>query len=747
MTPDPDKPKLRQQQEQDRQENQPTYRQAFHYSHDAIFLHDLDGNILDVNQRAVEQFGYTRDEFLSIRIPDIHPPGALALCRQCLEQVCRTGSVHFEIEFQRRNGSMFPGDVTANLFTVDGKRIVQGIVRETTEQKRLDRQLRASEERFRHLANTLPLTVFEIDREGRLTFVNDSGLRMFGYSRADVDRGLYALDMIAPADRSRGRKTIRHMLRTRSDNLSGREYQALRKDGSTFDMIIYDSVILDQDQVQGLQGVIFDISERKQMEDALSHREQQYRTTLESMADGIHLVDRDMNIQIFNEAFLEFCRRAGVPTELAGRSLFEVFDFLPEKVRCEYEQVWNSAEPLNTEEETRLGEKTIYTETRKIPIVKQQRVTHILTIVRDITERKMSEQTLQRSENLLRTIINAAQEAMISIGQDGLIRLFNPAAQTMFQRSKTSMIGQPLDCLMPETFRRQHRRYVASYFAKGQPSGALGKTLELPGLRANGEEFPMEISLSSGRAGTEKFVIAVARDISARKTAEKELREYQQRLKYLASELSLAEERQRRQVATELHENIGQLLAMTKIKLGMLQESSHTPGEAEQLKEMRDLLDKTIAYTRSLTLDLSPPVLYELGLKAALEWLIEQFRQQHDLDIHYRDEGPVVRINDDLRGLLYRTVRELLVNVVKHAQARRVRVRVLRTPKEIEITVADDGRGFPSPDVVDGNHLWEGFGLFNMRERFAHFGGRVQIHSQTNRGATVNLFVPVIHPE
>ena len=144
--------------------------------------------------------------------------------------------------------------------------------------------------------------------------------------------------------------------------------------------------------------------------------------------------------------------------------------------------------------------------------------------IENLTEGKRAEEALRESGSLLRTVINATKEAMISIGEDALITLFNPAAEKMFGRSRDDMIGQPLDVLMPAEYREPHRQYMASYFATGKPDGAIGKTVELPGLRSNGEVFPMAISLAAGELGDKQFVIAVARDITERKRAEERLR-------------------------------------------------------------------------------------------------------------------------------------------------------------------------------------------------------------------------------
>ncbi len=143
----------------------------------------------------------------------------------------------------------------------------------------------------------------------------------------------------------------------------------------------------------------------------------------------------------------------------------------------------------------------------------------------DISKQRDAEIALQKSEELLRLIINATQEAMIAIDENGHITLFNPAAEKMFGRTRTEMIGQPLDLLMPEKYRTKHTHYVRQYFATGLPNMAINRTVELPGHRSDGTIFPMEISLSTGQQGAKRFVIAVIRDISKKKLAKQALKE------------------------------------------------------------------------------------------------------------------------------------------------------------------------------------------------------------------------------
>jgi PAS domain S-box-containing protein len=156
-----------------------------------------------------------------------------------------------------------------------------------------------------------------------------------------------------------------------------------------------------------------------------------------------------------------------------------------------------------------------------------------LISVVDISDRKTAENALRGSETMLRTVINATQDAMISIDEAGLITLFNPAAEKMFGRGREEVIGQSLDILMPEEYRQGHSDYVRSFFASGKPNAAIGKIVELPAIRADGEIFPIEISLSAGDSEGKRFVIAVLRDITERRRAQEVLAESEQRFRDL----------------------------------------------------------------------------------------------------------------------------------------------------------------------------------------------------------------------
>ncbi len=236
------------------------------------------------------------------------------------------------------------------------------------------------------------------------------------------------------------------------------------------------------------------------------------------------------------------------------------------------------------------------------------------------------------------------------------------------------------------------------------------------------------------------------REFTQRKKAEDKLASYQEDLRSLASQLTLAEERERRRLAAHLHDHIGQTLAVANIKLGELRKANPLGDSASsmaELGEIRTLLEQAIQDTQSLTFRISSPILYELGLEAALEWLTENVPKAQGLLTYFEDDKEPKPLDEDVRVLLFQAVNELLVNVVKHARARHLNVSVWREHDQLHLGVEDDGQGF---EVAKIGARWEksrGFGLFSIRERLKPFGGVLTVDSSPGAGTSVTITVPL----
>jgi signal transduction histidine kinase len=239
--------------------------------------------------------------------------------------------------------------------------------------------------------------------------------------------------------------------------------------------------------------------------------------------------------------------------------------------------------------------------------------------------------------------------------------------------------------------------------------------------------------------GAPVSIFQMIENIQDRKSVEEQVLSYQEQLQTLASELALSEERERRRIATNLHDRIGQTLAFARLKLAGI----GARGAAEEVEKLRELIDQAISDTRSLTFELSPPVLYELGLVPALEWLVRKIGKEHPIRIRFQDDGQPKPLDENVRVVLFQAVRELLVNVVKHADAAHVEVVLRRDADALRIVIEDDGSGFDLAKLQARPEGTRTFGLFNVRERLEYLGGRVKIRSEPRRGTRVTLIAPL----
>jgi signal transduction histidine kinase len=241
--------------------------------------------------------------------------------------------------------------------------------------------------------------------------------------------------------------------------------------------------------------------------------------------------------------------------------------------------------------------------------------------------------------------------------------------------------------------------------------------------------------------GSPHRTVANIIDISERKSAEKTLQAHRQALRNLAAEISLTQEKERRQIADDLHDHIGQNLVLAKMKLGELNALPPSQHSAA-IEQVRSLLDQSIKDTRSLIRDLSPQVLYELGLEAAIDWLVEQTQAKYGLRC-VADIIPLRKpLKEDRRVILFQAVRELLVNVAKHARATQATVTLRGNGDHVEIQVMDDGSGFDESLLTLPHAAGMGFGLFSVRERLTSLGGELRIESAPGRGTRATVILP-----
>jgi PAS domain S-box-containing protein len=239
--------------------------------------------------------------------------------------------------------------------------------------------------------------------------------------------------------------------------------------------------------------------------------------------------------------------------------------------------------------------------------------------------------------------------------------------------------------------------------------------------------------------------ITYIRDITNRKLNEEKLRAYQESLRQLANELNTTEERERKRFAADLHDHVGQSLVLAKLDLGRLGElvNGFDANAGSIIERLDYTIDQALHETRGLMQDLSPQVLYTLGFDAALEWLAENMQERYDLVCHIEGGKQPSPLSGDAAVVAFQTVRELLINVVKHAGVKEAHVYVTQRGNLAVIHVEDQGKGFAPEELDLPRSHGGGFGLFSIRERLSLLGGSLAINSSPGKGTSAQVAIPV----
>lgn len=362
-----------------------------------------------------------------------------------------------------------------------------------------------------------------------------------------------------------------------------------------------------------------------------------------------------------------------------------------------------------------------------------------VAIVLDLSESKEAEVALRESEERYRALYENIPLMYFTLDADGVIRSVNSLGAVELGYQEDELVGQPvLDVFHPEDHPAVLKQFKESVKRPGEVARWEFRKVRKDGTVLWVHEAARAVRGDDGRT----VVLVVCEDVTEQKQAERLLLEHKEQLQNLTSELSLAEERERRRIATGLHDQIGQTLAIVQMRLGEL--SATLDDDAARLaEELRGLVDQSVQDIRSLTFELSSPLLYELGLEAAVQALTEQIEERYGIPCRFAADREPKPLTDDSSVVLYHVIRELLFNVIKHSGARSSGVEIRAADGRIEISVVDDGVGFDATGFGETFGTSGGFGLFSIRERLHHLGGSLSIRSTAGEGTRVDVAAPL----
>jgi PAS domain S-box-containing protein len=720
----------------------------------SVALYDLDGNIKKCN-RYFAVFHATNgspEAQIGRKLTEFFVPEDRA---KLLESIRKTAvenkRLRTPIEYRmlREDGTIFPAEgFSIPLPNPDGKvDKLLGFAYDVIDRKEVEQSLRESQRTLITLMSNLPGVVYRslLTPKWTMLFIRQGCLELTGYEPAELinNRTIAYGELIHPDDRDYIWQEINESLDPKRH--FELQYRIKTRDGQIRWVREKGVGIFDDDgNILWIEGFISDVTEQREIEQALKKSEQLYRATFSQAMESIVLFEPGTGkILDFND---KACKSLGYTHgefEKLGLSDIEAFES-EEQVKTRIDKISHDGGCIfEATHRTKNGElRNVIVSSNVISFERNKVIQAIWT---DITERKKIESALRKERNRAQKYLDVAEVIFVVLDANGDITLINKKGCEITGYDEQDIIGKNwFDNFLPE----HTKDYVKSSFNKLM-SGEIkpAECFENPVLTKDGREriIAWRNTVLRNEQGEITHTLGSGEDITARKLAEKKLRDYHEKLKLMVASSQLTEQRERQRIARGLHDDIGQKLAVLKFALSSVLQRKRSYDVEESIRKICSDVEAVIEQVRSLTFELSNPVLSELGIEAALErHLIREVRRKHGIEFDLNTCGEFGQLDEDVSMCLFRSVRELLNNVVKHANANYIEITLQCEDENIVITVRDNGVGFEPASLADTAGRQGGFGLFSICEQLESFDGRLEIDSSPEHGSRFTIIIPFI---
>jgi len=485
-------------------------------------------------------------------------------------------------------------------------------------------------------------------------------------------------------------------------------------------------ILDDRGETEFLVYSLEDVTKRKRAEEAVKAERQRFNDVLEMLPAYLALLTSDYHVPFANRFFRE---RFG---ESHGNRCFEYLFGRSEP--CENCETYTVLETMAPHEWEWTGPDGRTYDVSDFPFTDTDGSKFILEMGIDITERKRAEQQLKAAQQYTRSLIEASLDPLVTINSEGKVTDVNSATELVTGVLREQLIGSDFSdyFIESEKAKEGYRAVFSKGTVRDYPLAIRHRSGMITDVLYNATIYRNE-------AGGVQGVFAAARDITERKRAEEALKESEARLRTLSSQLLTAQETERKRIAMELHDSIGQMLTAIKFKTeNYAQEKEKKRGKDESLGVIISLIKETIEEVRRMQMDLRPSTLDDLGILATLGWFCREYQKIYS-HIHIEQEIGLqeTEVSIPLKVVLYRLTQEAMNNIAKHSQADLVRLSLRKQANQIEWRIEDNGRGFDLENILSSEGSKRGLGLSSMKERAELSGGKFMIESTQGKGTTI----------
>ncbi len=706
---------------------------------DSIAAADLKGNLFYVNDTACRTYGYTQEEMLEMNLRDMVTPKQAHLASGRIKKVNDEGYVSFESEHKRRDGSAFPVEITSRTIKLSEKTIILSAMRDITERKQLEHDLR---ERVKDL-NCLYL-IDNVAARPNITldemYQEVADILPLAYQYPEIGCARIVVD---------GKKFQSHNYQDTKwkqssditvDNVKVGTVEVNYRD--KISELTEDPFLLEEKQlIKAAAERLGNITERQRTEEELRDSEQRLKQFFNNEPNYCYMISTEGTILDVNQAALNVLGYN--KQHLVGQPLQTIYaPESHEKMKQNLER-WKRTGVLTDEEMNIVSKdgnkRTVLLNANAIRN-KEGKILHSVSVQIDITERKQAEQRLKDSEQ---KYINAEQ-----MGNFGHFSRYLDTNRLVWSAGSYHIFG--VDPNQWELTRENiyemvcpQDRIKLSQANEKIERGAKGLDIELRIIRPDGEErvlhFVADVTLDN--AGKPERLFGTMQDITKQKRAEEQLVKSQSELRSLSSHLQAAREEERTSIAGEIHDELGQALTALKIDVSWIRDRLYNKQKHlfEKSNAISGLIDETLGKVQRISAELRPSILDDLGLVAAVEWLVEEFQTRTGIQCQLSIPDDPVELGQEYNTAIFRILQESLINISRHAEATRVRITLRVKPDMLALEVIDNGKGIEITQIDSSRS----FGLISMKERAYALSGEISISGIRGKGTTINVHIPL----
>lgn len=595
---------------------------------------------------------------------------------------------------------------------------------------------------FSDLLEVAGLGLWVFDGNGATMHINRQTSAMLGYTFDEM----ISLPISTFGDQEALAQAFSLRLRCKQGISETKEFKLRHRNGSSVNVMLSATPVFDKaGKYCGVVTLLMDITGKKGVEDALRKSEEKYCAILENISDGYYECDLNGNVIFANDSFARMygfeCRN-----EIVGRNYHDYSDSeYAEKLYRTCRKIFRTGQPCPLfyyELTDRHGNRR-WASISISPIRDaHNKISGFSGITRDVTEMMRSREELRLSQESFAKAFEASPCGMALITYpEGRIELINERLAEQIGYRPDEVIGRKFTELSYWENREERIEIVRRLEAHG-----FVRDLETKIRRKNGEIRDRLLSIELIKVNGKRYCLSASTDITVRKRVEQDLERSREQLRALSSHIESVREAERKRIAREIHDELGQLLTGIKIDISWVDKHVAKSIDAElreklgpRIDDIEGLLENTIQTVRDIAAKLRPGVLDDLGLIAAIKWQAEDFGKRTGIKVALKLCGEQRNLSPDLATALFRIFQEILTNVMRYACAKNVAVELSASDGELRLTVTDDGIGIAPDKINDPKSL----GLLGMRERALSFNGSVEIKGWPEEGTQITVRIPI----